>query len=324
MLRKTRSSVRKFANGIFGGSGDRSGTIFSFVVDADPKYAYQGYHLARSLIRHSCDRPTEVHAQFTREVPGATRDLFAALGCSAHDIQRFGDGRYCNKIAQLTNLETCDFRRVVLLDTDTIALADIRAYLADNALIAKVVDLANPSISTLQEIAQRAGMQSLPPLVNTDAGKEQTYLGNCNGGFYGIPKALCHRVNVEWRRWASWLLDNLELLKREGKEMHLDQVAMWLAIHMAKIPYQAAPSNLNYYLHFTGEHCNVDSSFGIVVIHYHDVSLNALGQVEPRAKLKHVEWHAVKKANQLIRQGPGNHRVSDLLGVAVRTGAVSR
>ena len=27
-------------------------TIFSFVVDADPRFAYQGYHLARSLIEH--------------------------------------------------------------------------------------------------------------------------------------------------------------------------------------------------------------------------------------------------------------------------------
>ena len=45
-LTKNRQRIRSAV-----GEGRRQ-TIFSFVVDTDPKFAYQGYHLARSLIEH--------------------------------------------------------------------------------------------------------------------------------------------------------------------------------------------------------------------------------------------------------------------------------
>jgi hypothetical protein len=35
----------------------RHSVIFSFVVDSNPKFAYQGYHLARSLIEHCGNEP---------------------------------------------------------------------------------------------------------------------------------------------------------------------------------------------------------------------------------------------------------------------------
>jgi hypothetical protein len=282
----------------------RKETIFSCVVDADPRFAYGAYHLARSLIEHCCDDPADIHVHFTGEVSNAIRSVFLDLGCSVHGIQRFGDGRCCNKIAQLENLEAYDFAHVVLLDTDTIALADLRPYVTKGALMGKVVDLPNPSVGALKEIAHRAGMRVLPSLVTVDAGNDQTYLGNCNGGFYSIPKSLCQLVAKEWRRWACWLLDNIEPLKREGKQAHVDQVAMWLAIHMAKIPYEAAPSNLNYYVHFTGEHRCLDPGFGIVLLHYHD--FNVIGRIELRAGLNQIEHVAIAKANEQIARGYEN------------------
>jgi hypothetical protein len=278
-------------------------TIFSFVVDSDPKYAYEGYHLARSLIQHCCRYASDIHVQFTEDVASSVRDVFSALGCSTHEIGRFGDGLFCNKIAQLPNLHTCRFSVVVLLDTDTIVLMDIRPHLNRGALLAKVVDLPNPSVETLREIASRAGMRVLPPLVTVDACAKLTYRGNCNGGFYAIPRRFCERVEKQWRRWALWLLDNLELLQREGKEAHVDQVAMWLVIHMGKIPYKTAPSNLNYYIHFAGDHRNFDPDFSIALIHYHHAFLNVLGQIEPSVALNELERRAVEKANEQIGQG---------------------
>jgi hypothetical protein len=284
--------------------GSRKETIFSCVVDADPRFAYGAYHLARSLIEHSCDDPADIHVQFTSEVSNATRSVFLDLGCSLHEIQCFGDGRCCNRIAQLGNLQDYDFAHVVLLDTDTIVLADLRPYLANDALMGKVVDLPGPSVGVLEEIAHRAGMRALPSLVAVDAGSDQTYLGNCNGGFYAMPKALCQLVAQEWRRWACWLLDNIEPLKREGKEAHVDQVAMWLAVHIAKIPYEVAPSNLNYYVHFTGEHRYLDPRFGIVLLHYHHLS--GIGQIEPGVELDQVGRVAAAKANEQIARGFDN------------------
>ncbi len=195
----------------------RGKTAFSFVVDADPKLAFQGYHLAHSLIEHCVEEPKAIHVQVTPEVDSRVRRLFTDLGCNMHEIRRFGDGRYCNKVAQLENLRDIDIDGAVLLDTDTIVLADIRLFLAGGALQAKVVDLANPSLGALKKAARLAGMRTLPKTIPVDAGGGKTYLGNCNGGYYAIPKALIPVVSVEWRRWTLWLLDNSEPLRQEGK-----------------------------------------------------------------------------------------------------------
>jgi len=80
------------------------GQIFSFVVDADPKFTYQGYHLARSVIEHCCDFPSQVHVQFTPEVDPENRRVSMKMGCTIHETERFGDGRYRNKLAQLPRL----------------------------------------------------------------------------------------------------------------------------------------------------------------------------------------------------------------------------
>ncbi|VWC36135.1 hypothetical protein BPS26883_06697 [Burkholderia pseudomultivorans] len=277
--------------------------IFSFVVDADPKFAYQGYHLARSLIEYSVDAAEDVHVQFTAEVPVGTRALFTELGCSQHRIERFGDGRYCNKIAQLENLHALEFDAVVLLDTDMIALGDIRPFLSDSHLVAKPVDLPNPSTAVLEEIARLAGMASLPATVQVDASADFTLAGNFNGGFYGIPRHLCRRVDDAWRHWATWLIDHIEPLRKIGKEVHVDQVSMWMALNVAGIPYRAAASNVNYYVHFNGAHNYLDPASDIVLLHYHDVSLNVLGKLEPPAVLDPRERRAVEQANRQISRG---------------------
>ncbi|CAB3765076.1 hypothetical protein [Paraburkholderia humisilvae] len=281
----------------------RGRTIFSFIVDADPKFAYEGYHLARSLIQHSCNSATDVNVQFTKEVGTETRDVFRRLGCTLHDIERFGDGRYCNKIAQLANLHQFDFDHVVLLDTDMIAVADLRPFLSENALVAKVVDFPQPPLPVLEEIGRAAGMRNLPPVGTVDAAHAPTYAGNCNGGFYGIPKALAEGVDRSWRRWAQWLLENIEPLARNNMAQHVDQVSMWLAIVMDRIPYSAAPSNVNYYVHMDGEHRYFDSRSNIALLHYHDVSLNVLGKLEPKAQLNELERRAVEAANRQIGAG---------------------
>lgn len=304
-LAKNRQRIRSAV-----GEGRRQ-TIFSFVVDTDPKFAYQGYHLARSLIEHCGGDAAAVHAQFTPEVRAATRQPFEELGCTLHEVSRFGDGRYCNKVGQLQNLLTCDFACAVLLDTDMIAIADLRPYLSNTVFQAKIVDLANPSISALEEIARRAGMAKQFARVRTEAGDGDTYSGNCNGGFYAIPKALCPIVDVAWRHWTLWLLGNIDLLACEGKEGHVDQVAMWLTIHMAQVPFLLAPSNVNYFVHFAADHRYFDRNREIALIHYHD-SLNALGLLEPPIQLSDTERAAIAKANFQIESVFENRLFWDL------------
>ncbi|WP_158601829.1 methyltransferase domain-containing protein [Pararobbsia silviterrae] len=271
--------------------------IFSFIVDVDTKFAYQGYYLAHSLIEHSCDHPSEVHVQFTPEVGADVRDVFVEMGCSVHQIERFGDGRYCNKIAQLANLHAYKFGKAVLLDTDTIVLADIRPFLRDDALMAKVVDFPNPSTDVLDEIGRLAKMKRVPQPMQVDASDDVTYVGNCNGGFYSIPKAMCEMVDEMWRTSANWLLKHMEPLRRAGKEIHVDQISMWLAINVGSVPYRNAPSNLNYFIHTEGKHRYLNEKAPIAMMHYHDSSIGVTGKLEPRVTLDARGRDAVLKAN---------------------------
>lgn len=254
--------------------------IFSFVVDASPLFAYQGYHLARSILEHCDVEAGAIHVHVTPEVNADVRAVFSDLGCRVNEIARFGDGRYCNKIAQLAHLEAADFDLVILLDTDTLLIAEILPHLRSDSLQGKIVDLPNPSWAALQEIAARAGLSSLPGLVPTDASPGETFAGNYNGGFYVIPRGLVATVAKEWSRWALWLMENPEPLRRENREVHIDQAAMWLTLTANELPTTAVPSNLNYYIHFAGEHRYYTPDIPIYLLHYHD-TLNVLGLIAP-------------------------------------------
>lgn len=232
--------------------------------------------------------------------------MFSDIGYSTHEIQRVGDGRYCNKVAQLTNLRACEFSWVALLDTDTIAVADLRPFFSHRALVATVVNLENPPLATLREIASLAGMRKLPPMIPVDNGPGKTYVGNCNGGLYVIPKSLCDRVDRQWRHWTNWLLAHKEPLQRAGKEAHIDQVAMWLTIQMGQIPYLVGPSNMNCHVHLAERHRRMDPRREIAMIHYHDFRLNPLGLIEAVVAFDGLEGRAIAKANAQIGSGFDN------------------
>ena len=279
-----------------------SGTIFSFVVDDAPRFAREGRHLARSLVRHCGGDPSAVHVQCTPEVDAQCRSDFRRQGYSVHEIARFADGRHCNKVGQLENLRDADFDRVVLLDTDTIAIADLRPFLGDSAISSKIVDASNPPLSVLREIAHASGLTHLPATCRTDSGDGDTFAGNCNGGFYAVPRRFCDALSREWRRWTRWLVDDIGALRRAGCAHHADQVGFWLATQHGSLPFSAAPSNLNYYVHFTGAHEYFDARRDIALLHYHDSSVNADGLLEPPAQLTPLERAAVARANAQIAE----------------------
>lgn len=103
--------------------------IFSFVIDTGPLFVFGGWHLARSLIEHCAADPGAIHVQCTCDVAESDKQLFRDQGYQVHDIARFGDGRFCNKLGQIDNLLAVDCDCVVLLDTDMIATADLRPFL---------------------------------------------------------------------------------------------------------------------------------------------------------------------------------------------------
>ncbi|MGH6811744.1 MAG: hypothetical protein ACREDM_05170 [Methylocella sp.] len=286
----------------------QSRTIFSFVMEPDPRFTYQAWHLARSLMEHCGADPASIHVQCTPEVDARRRRLFEELGCNVHEIARFGDGRFCNKLNQLDSFRGLDFGLAVLLDTDTIVTADLRPFLSDTEILGKIVDAANPPLASLREIAAASGLQEQPRVCHVDHGREkETFYGNCNGGFYSIPRRYCEILSAEWRRWALWLLANNEPLRRAGRAVrHVDQVSFWLAIQHASLPFKAAPSNVNYFSHFDGAHEYFDETLPIALLHYHACSWNVLGLLEAPAGLPAAGQAAVVRANAQIGKGFDN------------------
>jgi hypothetical protein len=285
---------------------------FSFVVDSDPRFAYQGWHLAHSIVEHFSAKPQDIHVQFTPEVGTGTIDIFKSLGCNVSRLERFGDGKYCNKLGQWSNVNGADADHFVFLDTDMILVADCRERLPAGVVSAKIVDLANPPIEVLDEIMIAAGFSAMPATCVVDASQAKTYRGNCNGGMYSVPRQYAEILFAAWRRWALWLLDNMEPLRRSGRENHVDQVSFCLAIHETGIPFDLVPSNQNYYVHFAGDHTYFDSAGAISILHYHNDSLNVVGALEPRAMLTPLEAAAVETANAQIARHFDNRLFWDM------------
>jgi hypothetical protein len=170
---------------------------------------------------------------------------------------------------------------------------------------AKIVDGPNPALATLAEIFSQAGGR-MPATVPTDAGNAATCLGNANGGFYAIPRALAAPFSSAWRKWAQFLLDHDEPLRRAGKTNHVDQVSAALAFNLSAIPFAPAPSNVNYFVHYQAARHYFDASRPIGIIHYHDSTVSMDGTIAPAIPLSPAERAAVAAANRQIRDGFDN------------------
>ncbi|GAB0117031.1 hypothetical protein [Acidisoma sp. 7E03] len=273
--------------------------IYSFVLDTEPRFAAHGWLLAQSLMRCCGARAADIHVQATPDVAPPLLALFRDAGFAVLHIARFGDGRWCNKIAQLPNLFDVPSRHIVLLDTDMIAVGDIRPFLRDDGIQAKVVDMPNPSLGVLHAILAEAGCQD-PPLTATDALGKPTVLGNANGGFYAVPRPLARRFDAAWRHWALWLQDHGAPLAEEGRTQHVDQVSAALAFRVSGIPFIPAPSNLNYFTHFQAPHGADDDSAPICLLHHHGRGLSPDGQFAPPFPLTEREQAAVAIARGLV------------------------
>lgn len=273
--------------------------IYSLIVDAGTGYPYQAWHLAHSLIAYCDAAPSDIYVQFTPRADWHARKIFTNAGFKTPTITRFGDGAYCNKLSQFDAFADREFDVAVLLDTDTICVADLRPFFDREVVVAKIVDAENPPIETLREIAQSADL-SPGEICETDNGRGVTFVGNCNGGMYAVPKQVCAQLSEAWRRWALWLLAHPEPLARVGKSIHVDQVSFWLAIRETGVAFRLAPSNANYFVHDRAERRYFDERRPISLIHYHNnlTVVGAIASDDPDAR--------VQAAIELANRGMGN------------------
>jgi hypothetical protein len=127
-------------------------TIYSFIVDSPPIFAYQGHILSLSIIKFAQANPHDIYVHFSKYVTPKVLKIFEDIGVNILIFEPFGDRKYCNKLVQIPALSHLEFGKLVLLDTDAVFVGDVCADTVDDAISGKIVDAYNPSLECLNAI----------------------------------------------------------------------------------------------------------------------------------------------------------------------------
>jgi SAM-dependent methyltransferase len=207
------------------------------VVDEHPRFHLEALRWSTALIRLAGVAPGDLVVHVVGSDRSDALDILRSQGVAVYPVERF-DYRspHCNKIAGALRLAAEPIvSMVVLCDADIAVLDDPRQVaLPEGTIGSKPVDAPVPPLDVLREIFSVAGVPE-PATVHLAWGPTaETLAGNNNGGLYLIPGVLLPQVATAWAEWAHWLLDRLELLGQWV--IHVDQVAMALALAAEKIP----------------------------------------------------------------------------------------
>lgn len=267
---------------------------YSCVVDAVPLFYWQTWGLVNSLLELAGVSAEQIYVHYTPEVDRAFLIQLETLEVNLKAIARLGDGKYCNKIAQLKTREFTSAKCVFLLDTDLLVLRELSAVYTTKTIKGKVVDLANPELAILQTIFEQAGFKDYPAIRSADYDPNPTFENNFNGGLYVIPGACISSLGQRWHYWADWLLDNLEILTQVNKQAHVDQISFALAVHELSLPVTDVGRMYNYPLHLPNDKTGYPA-----ILHYHR-NVSPTGILEVIGEQDAEFESAIADANQLL------------------------
>lgn len=271
--------------------------VYSFVVDADPRFVAQTRLFLASLMAQGV--PAEaIHAHVTPETGETARDLLRETGVHTHVLHPFLDGKYCNKLVQLDALLAVEADCYVLCDTDLAFAGPITEWLDAERLRAKPVDLPNPPLDRLEALRNRFGLAIEPRLVRTSADAALTWSTNCNGGLYIVPRRLAAPLAAHWQQFAVRLRGCEDIL--ENWYHHVDQIAFAMAVLAMGRDVLELPLEANFPMHLGDRFDHM--TFGEpTVLHYHSL-LDAAGRVQLTGHP--VVDAAIAKANASLEPAP--------------------
>jgi 2-polyprenyl-3-methyl-5-hydroxy-6-metoxy-1,4-benzoquinol methylase len=270
-------------------------TYYSCVVDVNPKFHYQSWLLVHSLIEMANVSPQNIWIHYIVGVDVTFLEKLRSLGVQLKEIDSFGDGKYCNKIAQLSNESLKEADLVILMDTDMIVTQQISGEINFNCVSGKIVDYPNPEISVLNKIFSEAGIEEQLAPIKTDFSEDLTYAGNYNGGLYVIPKIYLGEIYTSWKKWALWLLET-RFLHDVDKGIHVDQVSFCMTVHEKKIPIEHLHKKYNF-----PTHIDYFKDIEPAIIHYH-WELDATGLLKTDLNSTKEYRESIRKVNALIQR----------------------
>ncbi|MGA8146938.1 MAG: hypothetical protein WB870_05090 [Gallionellaceae bacterium] len=252
--------------------------LISFVVDGIAAHYYKAELFLFSLEKFAGVPRNRILVQCVDRV---SQDFLAFLrhhGYTYRLVSPFLDGKYCNKLQQLEGIETylADSDGVYLLDIDMAVLAPF-AIPDNQAICGKIVDQPNPPLHVLERIFTTANI-GLPESVSCDCDQGKTLSTNFNGGFLFIPRDIIKVVSDEWRSLASWLFQRPELFDNTQQFIHVDQVAMSMAIASRSLNVVRVPTNYNFPLNQKIRPAYFLPDQPIRILHYHD-QINPFGMI---------------------------------------------
>ena len=243
---------------------------YSGLIDNHEKFQKQGWLWLNSLICLAKINPADI---FVHCVKGTSEEYIkkcAQTGANIEITEPYGDKKYCNKIAQMSNAKLKDADAVVLMDTDMIMLDNFEDTIDFNSISSKIVNAPNPDLSVIDELFALADMKKSIPdriieLAHDYPEHTMTYGANFNGGLYIIPQKYFDIVKSGWEKWAQWMLKNGKPLYDAKKEMHIDQLSFCMTVHENNLPLTYLSRLYNYPLPFDfGDPDRIP-----YVIHYH-------------------------------------------------------
>ena len=262
---------------------------YSCVVDQGERFSWQCRLWVWSLTRLGKIAKDSLCVHLVGENPSLEAFL-AAEGVKYLRVEAFGDGLYCNKLAQCESplLQEADF--IFLTDCDMAFLSSLDGCVTQDACVGKIVDMPNPPLQLLRKVFSHYRVVE-PPLAETLT--EKSFANNFNGGLYGIPRKYFAVLGSFWKRFASDLLSSEEMRQTLGHfSKHIDQIAFCLAVNVAQIPTIALPLAYNFPLHIMkkvleakagcvsplSQDTVAKTDFSVLCLHYHSCTENGLLQ----------------------------------------------
>ncbi len=277
----------------------------SFLVDDLPIHYYQAELLLYSLQRFTTFRKENIIVHCTDRVGEEFVDFLRDEGYEYKRVEPYLDGKYCNKLTQLEYFYERgeDLDGVFLVDTDTFFLDD--PFVSDKEkFAAKIVDGPNPPLPVIERIYKEAGI-ALPKIVHSDwlTQNDVTVATNFNGGFYYIPIKALKRIGDLWKNRAEWLYAHRELFDTPAQAIHVDQIAMSMAVVLSGVPVERVGVNQNYPIHIERPIRSLDRKRGISMLHYHR-EIDRFGLLNERKVSEPIVIEAIRKANKAVASMP--------------------
>ena len=277
---------------------------YSCVVDGKPKFEWQAFLWASSLLRNGGCNPHDLKVHCMPGVSGNFRRALGNLRVPVVDATPFEGGHaYCNKIEQCFSPAFEGYDKIILTDADLFFLTCPQLPL--HALFAgKVVDMENPPLEMLRSCYEDARIEP-SQTVAVDCAlstREKTFRSNLNGGFYVIDRSILDELGHCWKKHALWLIERIDRLA--AYRAHVDQIAMALALDELKIDVAPLTAQTNFPVHLPKERLAVLAAPQIDVLHYHSHVLPN-GHIQATA-IRSID-SAIDRANNVITEIISDH-----------------